>query len=98
MEQFPQANEGNEPERPRLDVDLRGPDGNVFMLLALARRQLEGEALKDFNRTVWEATQAGAKTTYDDMLGIVNSFMTLTDTSATYPDYAPQPPQTEEQT
>ena len=98
MEQFPKANEGNEQERPRLDINLSGPDGNVFMVIGMARRQLEGEALKEFNRTISEATQAGRKTTYDDILGIVSSYMELTDTSSTYAAYAPQPPQTEEQT
>jgi hypothetical protein len=46
MEQFPQANKGNEQERPRLEVDLSGPDGNVFMVIVLAGRQLEGEQLE----------------------------------------------------
>ncbi len=91
MEDFPQSNE-NEQERPRLDVDLSGPDGNVYMVITKAREQLTGKALMGFNEDIWMATQVGAGKNYTDILDIVNSYMTLTDTSAMYEAYAPKPP------
>lgn len=84
MERSPQ---NNEQERPRLDIDLQGPDGNVFMLFIRARAQLEGDALKAFNREVWDATQAGSGKKYGDILAIVDSYMELMDTSGLYPAY-----------
>lgn len=86
MEQLPQNNE-TEQARPRLDIDLRGPEGNVFILFIRARAELEGEALINFNREIWDATQHGSGKTYSDILGIVNSYMELTDTSGLYPAY-----------
>lgn len=90
MEQQPEA---NEQQQPRLDIDLSGPDGNVFMVITRARQQLEGNALVGFNEDIHMATQPGVGTTYADILDIVNSYMTLTDTSATYEAYAPKPPE-----
>ncbi len=92
MEQFPQANEEEQP-RPRLDLDLSGPDGNVFDVVMLAREKLEGDARTKFDLAIREATQPGAGKKYDDILSIVNSHMDLTDTSGLYPQYAPKPPE-----
>ena len=92
MERSPQGNEKNEPERPRLDIDLAGPDGNVFNVIGKARAVLEGDARKEFNQVIWEAAQRGSGKTYMDILGIVNSYMDLTDISGTYEMYAPNPP------
>ncbi|HVB24077.1 MAG TPA: hypothetical protein VNG51_19220 [Ktedonobacteraceae bacterium] len=83
----------NEQERPRLDIDLSGPDGNVFMVIGMARQQLEEDTLKEFNREIWEATQHGSGKKYADILGIVNSYMDLIDTSGMYEAYAPKPPE-----
>ncbi|SRR5581483_4358108 len=88
MEQLPQHNEvGYEPERPRLDIDLRGPDGNVFMVIGMARQQLEGEQLKAFNRDIWEATQPDSGKTYQDILSLVDTYTDFLDTSDLYPQY-----------
>lgn len=90
MEQSPQ---NNEQERPRLDIDLSGPDGNVFDVVMLAREQLEGDARTLFERAINEAMQPGAGKKYEDILAIVNSHVALTDTSEMYPQYAPKPPE-----
>lgn len=88
MEQLPHSEEvGYEPQRPRLDIDLRGPDGNVFMVIGMARQQLEGEQLKIFNRAIWEATQSGSGKTYQDILSIVDTYTDFLDTSDLYPQY-----------
>ena len=93
MEQLPsddkQAN--YEPVRPRLDIDLSGPDGNVFMVIGKARQQLEGEQLEQFEREINDAISLGVKK-YHDILAIVNSYMDLTDTSGMYEAYAPKEP------
>jgi hypothetical protein len=87
MERSPQGNESDEQVRPRLDIDLQGPEGNVFILFIRAREQLEGDALKSFNKEIWDVTQIGSGKKYDDILAIVNSYMELTDTSGLYPAY-----------
>lgn len=86
MEQLPQNNEG-EQVRPRLDIDLQGPEGNVFILFIRARAELGGDELKSFNKEIWDATQHGSGKTYNDILAIVNSYMELIDTSGLYPAY-----------
>lgn len=91
-EQFPQ-NTDEEAQRPRLDIDLSGSDGNVFDVVILARNKLEGDARTQFDLAIREATQPGAGKKYDDILAIVNSHMDLTDTSGLYPQYAPKPPE-----
>jgi hypothetical protein len=90
MEQISSGNNEQEAQRPHLDIDLSGPDGNVFMVIGIARRQLDGEALKEFNRTIWEATQQGSNITYDGILAVVNIYTDLLDTSNMYPQYGPQ--------
>lgn len=89
MERFPQSDE-HEHAWPRLDIDLSGEDGNAFAVIMMARRLLEGDPLKQFNREIWEATQVGSGKTYMDMLAIVNSYMDVTDTSGMYEAYAPK--------
>jgi hypothetical protein len=90
MEQVPSYNNAQEAQRPHLDIDLAGPDGNVFIVIGMARRQLEGEALKEFNRTIWESTQQGSNIKYDGILAVVNSYTDLLDTSNMYPQYGPE--------
>ncbi|MDQ2906223.1 MAG: hypothetical protein M3Y81_22105 [Chloroflexota bacterium] len=90
MEKFPQGSEQYEQERPRLDIDLSGPDGNVFMVMGMARRTLDGDTLKAFNQAIWEATQVGSGKTYNDILALVNSYTDLLDTSNSYPQYGPE--------
>lgn len=75
-------------ERPLLSLDLSGPDGNVFMVLGLARALLEGEALERFNHDTQAARQPEARKRYEDILEIVNSYVRLVDRSGLYPQYA----------
>ena len=62
----------------------------------MARAKLEGDARKELNQVIWEATQQGSGRTYNDLLAIVNSYMDLTDTSGLFEAYAPQPPEPQE--
>lgn len=75
-------------ERPTLTLDLSGPEGNVFVVMSLARTLLSGEPLMDFNRAIGEATLITAGKKYEDILAIVNSYVRLIDRSALYPAYA----------
>src|SRR6266487_3021821 len=91
MEGLPQHNEqGSEVERPMLDIDLSGPDGNIFPVVSMARQVLTDEARKQFNQAVWEATEVGSGTTYTGLLALVNASADLLDTSNTYPQYGPE--------
>lgn len=93
MERSSQSNEQEPPARPRIDIDLSGPDSHWFNLISRARAVLEGDALKDFNRAMWEAIQHGSDKTYADILAIVKSYMDLTDTSGIYKEYMPRQPE-----
>ena len=95
MEGAPRNNESEPPERPKLDVDLSTWDGHWFNLINAARQRLEGDARKEFNQVIWEATQVGSGVTYNGLLGIINSYMDVTDTSGTYAAYAPKLPDAE---
>lgn len=85
MEQAPQL---NQPERPPLSLDLSGPDGNVFAVIGLAHAQLAGGAQELFMAAIREATEPGAGKRYEDILGIVNAYTRLVDTSGLYPAYS----------
>ncbi len=87
MEQAPQNNSEEEYHRPYLDIDLSGPDGNVFNVISMARQHLTGHALASFNQTLWQWTEVGSGKKYDDILALVNDYMDLQDTSDTYPQY-----------
>jgi hypothetical protein len=89
MERFPQGNEQNGPEQPQtLNLDLSGPDGNVFFVIGSALERLEGEELKDFKKIISGVMAPGTGRRYEDILAIVNSYVRLVDTSGTHPDYA----------
>jgi hypothetical protein len=89
MEQLPRPDEQADDEytRPHIEIDLQGPDGKLFNVISIARQHLTGHALQSFNQTVWAYTEYGAGKTYDDMLGLVNTYMDLLDTSDLYPQY-----------
>jgi hypothetical protein len=95
MEQSPQNNEHEPPARPKLEVDLTTWDGHWFNLINAARQRLEGDARKEFNQVIWEATQVGSGVTYNGLLGIINAYMDVTDTSGTFAAYAPKLPDAE---
>ena len=91
MEQQPNKSEDlNDYQRPQLDIDLSGPEGNVFIVIMRAREQLEGPALMGFNVDTRMAMQPGLGTRYEDILDIVNGYTDLLDTSGMYPQYGPQ--------
>ena len=85
-EQFPTGSE-HDPFRPQLDIDFSGPDGNVYMVVTLARAQLQGDALDDFNADVYASVRHGSGKTYTDVLAIVNTYVDILDTSNIYPQY-----------
>ena len=91
MEPQPNSNnEMNDYQRPQLDIDLSGPEGNVFIVIMRARDQLDGMPLMGFNEDIRMAMQPGLGTRYEDMLDIVNGYTDLLDTSGMYPKYGPQ--------
>lgn len=86
MEQRPQDNE-QDYHRPPLEIDLSGPDGNVFNVISIASAHLTGHALEEFNQSIWQNTEVGSGKTYQDILQVVNTYLDLTDTSNLYPQY-----------
>jgi hypothetical protein len=75
-------------ERPILKLDLSGSDGNVFVVMGLARTLLTGQMLEHLDADLNEATEPGKERKYEVILGIVNKYVRLIDTSGMYPDYA----------
>lgn len=92
MENFP-GNEEDKIERQRLELDLNGPEGNVFMVMGKARELLEDDQLAAYNKEIREAITPGSGKKYPDILSIVNSYVDLIDRSDVpqYPQYAPKP-------
>ncbi len=76
--------------KPTLTLDLSGPDGNTFMVIGYARELLTGLLLEHYNEEVRAALAPGSGKTHEDILAIVNQYVTLVDTSGRYPAYAPK--------
>jgi hypothetical protein len=75
-------------ERPILKLDLSGSDGNVFVVMGLARTMLAGSMQQHLDQDLNEATEPGKERKYEAILEIVNRYVRLIDTSGMYPDYA----------
>jgi hypothetical protein len=75
-------------ERPLLNLDLSGPEGNVFVVIGRTREMLTGLMLEHFNTEIGTATLINQGTTYTDILAIVNRYVRLIDRSGLYADYA----------
>lgn len=76
--------------RPKLIIDLRGTDGNVYMVIAKARQLVSSEQLDGFINAILDAQRPGVNKTYEDMLAIINSYVELVDSSGAYPAYGPK--------
>lgn len=74
--------------KPKLIIDLQGPDGNIYMVIAKARQLVPSDQLDGFMNAILDAQRPGANKTYEDMLAIINSYVELADSSGTYPAYA----------
>jgi hypothetical protein len=75
-------------ERPLLKLDLSGPEGNVFVVMGLARSLLTGQMLEHLDADLNEATIPGKEKKYAEILAIVDKYVHLVDTSGVYRDYA----------
>jgi len=87
MENLPQNQEAQYPDRPILSLDLAGEDGNVFMLVGRAQQVVPEEEREAFRQEIRAATAPGAGKKYDDILAIVDSHVELVDVSETHPMY-----------
>lgn len=76
--------------KPRLIIDLRGADGNVYVVIGKARQLVPSEQLDSFIIATLDAQKLGAHKTYEDMLAIINSYVELVDSSGQYPAYGPK--------
>lgn len=76
--------------KPRLEIDLQGTSGNIYMVIGKARQIVPSEQLNEFINAYLDAQRPGANKTYEDMLAIVNQYVELIDTSGLYPQYGVQ--------
>ncbi len=78
--------------KPVLRLDLSGPSGNVYFVVGYAEQLLTGMMLEHFQEEIGAATLPRADKSYKDILAIVNSYVTLVDTSGMYAEYAEPKP------
>lgn len=75
--------------KPGLIVNLAGLEGsNVYALVGRVCLLLTGQMLEHFLDDIREAIGAA---TYEDILAIIDQYVSLEDSSGTYPDYTPHP-------
>ena len=74
--------------KPRLVIDLKGTDGNIYVVIGKARQIVPADQLDAFINAILDAQRPGANKTYEGMLAIINSYADLVDSSGTYPEYA----------
>ncbi len=77
--------------KPVLRLDLSGPSGNVYFVIGFARNSLTGMMLEHYNEEIEAAKATGSGKSYMDILAIINTYVTLVDTSGLYPAYAEKP-------
>ena len=74
--------------KPRLEIDLQGTNGNIYMVIGKARQIVPSEQLDGFINATLDAQRLGANKTYEDMLAMINQYIELIDTSGLYPAYS----------
>lgn len=82
--------------KPSLMLDLRETEDKVFVLIGKACLVLTGLMLEHFLDDMRVALLPGAIAGYEDMLAIIDQYVSLEDTSGTYPDYTPHPDEEDE--
>jgi hypothetical protein len=73
--------------KPRLEIDLQGTDGNIYVVIGKARQIVPSEQLDDFLRELLDAAMPGVHKTYEDMLAIIHKYVEVIDTSGLYLQY-----------
>ena len=68
-------NESDEVRKPRLEVDLSGPDGNIFAILRLAGKLLDTKSQDEMRRKV---RKSGS---YENAIKAINEYVELIDTN-----------------
>jgi hypothetical protein len=77
--------------KPGLIVNLAGPESNVYALVGRVCLLLTGQMLEHFLDDIRVATSEAAITGYEDILAIIDQYVSLEDSSGTYPNYTPHP-------
>ena len=81
--------------KPGLIVNLKGPEGNVFVLIGKACLLLAGTMLENFLDDIRIAMSDSAIAGYEDILAIIDQYVSLEDSSGTYPNYSVHPDEEE---
>lgn len=76
--------------KPRLEIDLHGTNGNVYLVFGAARQIVPSDQLNAFIEAMLDGTKPDAHKTYDDLLAIINQYVELVDISGDYPAYSPK--------
>ncbi len=81
--------------KPSLMLDLSETEDKVFVLIGKACLLLTGLMLEHFLDDMRVALLPNAIAGYEDMLAIIDQYVSLEDTSGTYPDYSVHPEEEE---
>jgi hypothetical protein len=84
MEQLPQDNEMQRPQRPMLSLDLDSEQGNVFAVIGHALEVVPPEEQEQFKQEIQAVTALGAGSTYENVLALVDMYVELIDISETH--------------
>jgi hypothetical protein len=77
--------------KPGLITDLRETDDKVFVLIGKACLLLTGVMLEHFLDDMRVALQPNAVVGYEEILAIIDQYVSLEDSSGTNPNYSPFP-------
>lgn len=75
--------------KPGLIMDLKAVHGNIYEVIVKVRLVVPSEQLTDFWKAVLDAQARHA--TFEDLLAVIDQYVSLEDSSGTYPDYTPHP-------
>jgi hypothetical protein len=75
-------------KKPRLEIDLHGTGGNIYLVYGEARKIVPSGRLNAFIEAMLDATKSDAGKKYEDLLAIIDQYVELVDTSGDYPQYA----------
>jgi len=73
--------------KPKLVIDLRRIDSNIYIVIAQARQMVPSAQLDSFIIAILDAQRPGAGKTDEEVLAMVNQYVDLQDSSGLYPLY-----------
>ena len=80
--------------KPGLIINLAEAGDNIFVVITKARELVPAGQLTDFWKAILDGQRANK--TFGELLAIIYQFVSLEDSSGTYPNYTPHPDEEDE--